>query len=63
VLAQGEHIAPIPGTKHIPYLEDNMGAVDVSLSADELAQINDLFPPGAAQGERYAEPMMALVNR
>jgi aryl-alcohol dehydrogenase-like predicted oxidoreductase len=63
VLAQGQDIVPIPGTKRLRYLEDNMGAVDVSLSADELAQINSLFPPGAAQGERYAESMMALLNR
>jgi aryl-alcohol dehydrogenase-like predicted oxidoreductase len=63
VLAQGEDIAPIPGTKRVRYLEDNMGAVDVRLNADELAQIDKLFPPGAAQGERYAESMMALVNR
>jgi aryl-alcohol dehydrogenase-like predicted oxidoreductase len=63
VLAQGEEIVPIPGTKRVRYLEDNMGAVDVSLSADELAQIDNLFPPGAAQGERYTESMMALVNR
>ena len=63
VLAQGDDIVPIPGTKRVRYLEDNMGAVDVSLSADELAQIDNLFPPGVAQGERYAEAMMALVNR
>ncbi len=63
VLAQGEDIVPIPGTKRIRYLEDNMGALNVSLNADELAQIDNLFPPGVAEGERYAEPMMALVNR
>ena len=63
VLAQGEDIVPIPGTKRVRYLEDNMDAVDVRLNADEVAQIDKLFPPGAAQGERYAEPMMALVNR
>ena len=63
VLAQGEDIVPIPGTKRVRYLEDNMGAVDVSLSPNELAQIDKLFPPGVAHGERYAEPMMALVNR
>jgi aryl-alcohol dehydrogenase-like predicted oxidoreductase len=63
VLDQGEDIIPIPGTKRVRYLEDNMGAVDVKLSADELAQIDKLFPPGAARGERYAESMMALVNR
>jgi aryl-alcohol dehydrogenase-like predicted oxidoreductase len=63
VLAQGDDIVPIPGTKRVRYLEDNMGALGVKLSADELAQIDKLFPPGIAQGERYAEPMMALVNR
>jgi aryl-alcohol dehydrogenase-like predicted oxidoreductase len=63
VLAQGEDIVPIPGTKRIRYLEDNMGALSVTLNADELAQIDKLFPPGVAEGERYAEPMMALVNR
>jgi aryl-alcohol dehydrogenase-like predicted oxidoreductase len=63
VLAQGEDIVPIPGTKRIRYLEDNMGALNVTLNADELAQIDKLFPPGVAEGERYAEPMMALVNR
>jgi aryl-alcohol dehydrogenase-like predicted oxidoreductase len=63
VLAQGEDIVPIPGTKRVRYLEDNLGALHVRLSADELAQIDKLFPPGIAEGERYAEPMMALVNR
>ncbi len=63
VLAQGEDIVPIPGTKRVRYLEDNMGALEVSLTADELAQIDKLFPPGIAEGERYAESMMALVNR
>ncbi len=63
VLAQGDDIVPIPGTKRVRYLEDNMGALGIHLNADELAQIDKLFPPGVAQGERYAEPMMALVNR
>ena len=63
VLAQGDDIVPIPGTKRVRYLEDNLGALGVHLNADELAQIDKLFPPGVAQGERYAEPMMALVNR
>jgi aryl-alcohol dehydrogenase-like predicted oxidoreductase len=54
---------PIPGTKRVRYLEDNLGALNVMLTADELTQIDRLFPPGAAQGERYAEPMMALINR
>ena len=63
VLAQGDDIVPIPGTKRVRYLEDNLGALDVILTPDELAQIDHLFPPGAAQGERYAEPMMAFLNR
>jgi aryl-alcohol dehydrogenase-like predicted oxidoreductase len=63
VLAQGEDIVPIPGTKRVRYLEDNLGALDVTLTPDELTQINHLFPPGVAQGERYAESMMTLVNR
>ena len=62
VLAQGEHRSH-SGTKRVRYLEDNMGALHVRLNADELAQIDKLFPPGIAEGERYAEPMMALVNR
>ena len=63
VIAQGDDIVPIPGTKRVRYLEDNLGALNITLTPDELAQIDHLFPPGAAQGERYAEPMMALLNR
>ncbi len=63
VLAQGEDIVPIPGTKRVRYLEDNLGALGVTLTPDELAQMDSLFPPGVAQGERYAESMMALLNR
>jgi aryl-alcohol dehydrogenase-like predicted oxidoreductase len=63
VIAQGDDIVPIPGTKRVRYLEDNLGALKITLTPDELAQIDHLFPPGAAQGERYAEPMMALLNR
>jgi aryl-alcohol dehydrogenase-like predicted oxidoreductase len=58
VLAQGEDIVPIPGTKRLRYLEDNLGALDVALTPDE----DSLFPPGIAQGERYAEAGMALLN-
>ncbi|HEY5812675.1 MAG TPA: hypothetical protein VIT23_08475, partial [Terrimicrobiaceae bacterium] len=60
---QGDDVVPIPGTKRVRYLEDNMEAASVALTKDELAQIDNLFPPGVAEGERYAEPMMALVNR
>ena len=63
VIAQGDDIVPIPGTKRVRYLEDNLGALNITLTPDELAQIDHLFPPGAAQGERYAESMMALLNR
>ncbi len=63
VLAQGEDIAPIPGTKRRKYLEENVGAVDVTFSAEELAVIDALFPPEAAAGARYPEAMMKMVNR
>ncbi len=63
VLAQGKDIVPIPGTKRRPYLEDNAGAVHVQLSAEDLREIDKVFPSGAAAGTRYAEPMMALLNR
>jgi aryl-alcohol dehydrogenase-like predicted oxidoreductase len=56
-------IVPIPGTKRVRYLEDNLGADSVGLTPDEQAQIDHLFPPGVAQGERYTEPMMALIDR
>jgi aryl-alcohol dehydrogenase-like predicted oxidoreductase len=53
VLAKGEDIVPIPGTKRVKYLDDNLGAVNARLSRDELAQIDVLLPAGAAAGERY----------
>jgi aryl-alcohol dehydrogenase-like predicted oxidoreductase len=62
-LAQGEDIIPIPGTKRVKYLEDNLGAVNVTLTTSELEEIDRLFPPGAAEGARYGEVMMSLVNR
>jgi aryl-alcohol dehydrogenase-like predicted oxidoreductase len=63
VLAQGEDIVPIPGTKRRTYLEDNLGALDVSLSPDDLARIDQILPPGAAAGTRYPEAGMASVDR
>jgi aryl-alcohol dehydrogenase-like predicted oxidoreductase len=63
VLAQGKDLVPIPGTKRVKYLEDNLGAVNVTLTQAELKEIDRLFPPGIASGERYAESMMTLVNR
>ena len=62
VLAQGGDIVPIPGTKHREYLEENVGALDIELGPDELRRLSEVFPFGAAAGERYPEPMMALVN-
>jgi aryl-alcohol dehydrogenase-like predicted oxidoreductase len=63
VLAQGEDIVPIPGTKRRMYLEDNVGAVNVRLVADDLRRIEEAFPSGAAVGDRYPENMMQLVNQ
>ena len=63
VLAQGDDIVPIPGTKHVKYLEENLGAMEVELSNSELAQLNEIAPKGkAAAGMRYPEAMMGLVN-
>lgn len=62
VLAQGKDIVPIPGTKRRKYLEDNIGALTVSLSSDDLRRLDEVFPTGAAAGMRYPEHMMALVN-
>src|SRR5262249_34000671 len=61
VLAQGDDIVPIPGTKRREYLEENAGAVDVELTAEDLARIDAEVP--AASGARYDEAGMASVNR
>lgn len=63
VLAQGEDIVPIPGTKRTKYLEENLGALEVQLTAADLAQIEEISPRGAAAGPRYPEHMMQLVGR
>jgi aryl-alcohol dehydrogenase-like predicted oxidoreductase len=62
VMAQGTDIVPIPGTKRVKYLEENVGAATVRLSAGELEQIDAAFPRGAAMGERYAEAGMRTLN-
>jgi aryl-alcohol dehydrogenase-like predicted oxidoreductase len=62
VLAQGEDIVPIPGTKHVRYLDDNIGALEVKLTGEDLQRLNAILPPGAAAGERYHERGMAAVN-
>ncbi len=62
VMAQGQHIVPIPGTRRSAALEENIGATDVMLSADDLAQIEAVFPRDAAAGARYVPAMMHLLN-
>src|ERR1700724_2514806 len=62
VLAQGNDIVPIPGTKRRKYLEENVGALNVRLSAEDLARIDEVFPVDATSGARYPEHMMDLVN-
>jgi aryl-alcohol dehydrogenase-like predicted oxidoreductase len=63
LLAQGEDIIPIPGTKRRAYLEENAGALRVKLTAEDLQRIDEVAPHGAASGARYPESMMAMVNR
>lgn len=62
VLAQGEDVVPIPGTKRRKYLEENVSAVGLALSPSEIAEINAIFPAGAARGLRYPPPAMPAVN-
>jgi aryl-alcohol dehydrogenase-like predicted oxidoreductase len=61
LLHQGDDIVPIPGTKRLEYLEQNVAAADISLSAAELAQLERAFPAGSARGDRYAD--MTPVGR
>jgi aryl-alcohol dehydrogenase-like predicted oxidoreductase len=63
VLAQGEDIVPIPGTKRRRYVEENIGALDVRLTPAELGKIDSILPPGAAAGPRYPERAMRTINR
>lgn len=62
VLARGDDLVPIPGTKRRDRLDENLGALDVRLSAGELEAIDAIFPPDAAAGPRYAEAMLKLLN-
>jgi len=62
VLAQGEDVVPIPGTKRRKYLEENAAAVDLKLTPDDLRRLSEVFPSGAAAGMRYPEHVMNLVN-
>ena len=63
VLARGDQVVPIPGTRRVANLDDNLGALDVTLSAQDLADIDAVFPLGAAAGTRYAEQVMSLLSR
>ncbi len=63
VLAQGEDLVPIPGTRRIATLEQNVAAADIVLTADDLARIEAVFPRDAAAGERYAPGGMSSLNR
>ncbi len=62
VLAQGDDVVPIPGTKSRHHLEDNLAALDVELTADDLAAIEAVAPRGVAAGERYAPDQLARIN-
>jgi len=62
MLAQSEHIVPIPGTKRISYLDENLGALDVRLDDSDLAAIDDIFPRDAAAGARYPDAAMRLLR-
>ncbi|HEY0945400.1 MAG TPA: aldo/keto reductase [Opitutaceae bacterium] len=63
VLAQGDDIVPIPGTKRIGYLDENLGTAGVTLTADDRREIDAVLPPGATAGERYHAQGMTAVNR
>ena len=63
VLAQGQDIVPIPGTKRRKYLQENIGALDVDLTREDLARIDEVAPKDAFAGSRYPEAMMKLMGR
>jgi aryl-alcohol dehydrogenase-like predicted oxidoreductase len=62
VLAQGEDIVPIPGTKRRKYLDENIGALKVQLTDADRKRLDEILPPGAASGERYPEQALAALN-
>ena len=63
LLAQGDDIVPIPGTKRRAYVEENVAAADITLTLEELARIDALAPKNVAAGDRYSTSLMASVNR
>ena len=62
VMAQNDNIFPIPGTKRVPFLEENVRATEVKLTPEDLKEIEDVFPKNAAAGLRYTEAGMKTVN-
>ncbi|MFZ0009645.1 MAG: aldo/keto reductase, partial [Steroidobacteraceae bacterium] len=62
VLAQGEHVVPIPGTRRIGNLDENLGALEIHLGPAELVAIDAVFPFGAPAGARYSEQMLKLTG-
>jgi aryl-alcohol dehydrogenase-like predicted oxidoreductase len=62
VLAEDKNIVPIPGTKRRKYLEENVRAIDLKLTEQDLRRIDEIFPTGAAAGLRYPEPMMKIIT-
>src|SRR5262249_37194821 len=62
LLSRGENIVPIPGTKRRKYLEENAAAVDITLTAAELAPLEQAFPPNAAAGLRYPEFQLKMLG-
>jgi aryl-alcohol dehydrogenase-like predicted oxidoreductase len=62
VLAQGEEVVPIPGTTRRAHLEENIAALELTLSPEDLARLNEVAPKGATAGERYPGPAMRAVN-
>jgi aryl-alcohol dehydrogenase-like predicted oxidoreductase len=62
LLKQGKNIVPIPGTKRVSYLLENLGALDIELTAEDLDRIDAIVPKGAASGDRYPSALMQMVN-
>ena len=62
VLAQGDDVVPIPGTKRRRYVEENIAASDIELTPEDLRRIGEIVPVGAASGERYAEEQMRRIR-
>jgi len=63
VLAQGDDVVPIPGTKRLKYLEQNLEAINIKLTPGDLARIDEVAPKGVAAGDRYSAPAMAALDR